>query len=94
MRILAARERPWWRFGHRVRQPSQTPMLGQKQTWNCLPLMSALPPKADIDERDRRVRFVPKADIPHCGKKVAIRSPRRRARAGAAEFEDPAFWRF
>ena len=25
--------------------------------------MSALPPKADIDERDCHVRFVPKADI-------------------------------
>ena len=25
--------------------------------------MSALPPKADIDECDRHVRFVPKADI-------------------------------
>jgi hypothetical protein len=25
--------------------------------------MSALPPKADIAERDRDVRFVPKADI-------------------------------
>jgi hypothetical protein len=25
--------------------------------------MSALPPKADIAERDRNVRFVPKADI-------------------------------
>ena len=27
--------------------------------------MSALPPKADIPQRDRHVRFVPKADI--CG---------------------------
>jgi len=25
--------------------------------------MSALPPKADIAERDRHVRFVPKADV-------------------------------
>jgi hypothetical protein len=25
--------------------------------------MSALPPKADIRQRERRVRFVPKADI-------------------------------
>jgi len=30
--------------------------------------MSALPPKADIAERDRHVRFVPKADILHCGR--------------------------
>jgi hypothetical protein len=29
--------------------------------------MSALLPKADIDERDRHVRFVPKADILRCG---------------------------
>jgi hypothetical protein len=37
--------------------------LGQKQTLKRPRLMSALPPKADIDERDRHVRFVPKADI-------------------------------
>jgi hypothetical protein len=30
--------------------------------------MSALPPKADIAEGDGHVRFVPKADIPRCGK--------------------------
>jgi hypothetical protein len=41
--------------------------LGQKQTSNSQPVMSALPPKADIDERDCHVRFVPKADILHCG---------------------------
>jgi hypothetical protein len=29
--------------------------------------MSALPPKADIAERGRHVRFVPKADIGRCG---------------------------
>jgi hypothetical protein len=28
--------------------------------------MSALPPKADIRQRDRDVRFVPKADILRC----------------------------
>jgi hypothetical protein len=33
--------------------------LGQKQTSDCRPLMSALPPKADIAERDWDVRFVP-----------------------------------
>ena len=38
--------------------------LGQKQTWQPVSAMSALPPKADIDEYDRHVRFVPKADIP------------------------------
>jgi len=37
--------------------------LGQKQTLGHLRSMSALPPKADIAEGDRHVRFVPKADI-------------------------------
>jgi hypothetical protein len=37
--------------------------LGQKQTSDCSPLMSALPPKADIVQHDRDVRFVPKADM-------------------------------
>jgi hypothetical protein len=37
--------------------------LGQKQTSDWRPLMSALPPKADIAGCDRDVRFVPKADI-------------------------------
>jgi hypothetical protein len=36
--------------------------LGHKQTFGIFRLMSALPPKADINERDRDVRFVPKAD--------------------------------
>jgi hypothetical protein len=39
--------------------------MGQKQTLDWRPLMSALPPIADIAERDHHVRFVPKADI--CG---------------------------
>jgi hypothetical protein len=30
--------------------------VGQKQTWQRILLMSALPPKADIDVRDRHVR--------------------------------------
>jgi hypothetical protein len=37
--------------------------LGQKQTWQRIFLMSALPPKADIGTQSRDVRFVPKADI-------------------------------
>jgi len=37
--------------------------LGQKQTLAHVRVMSALPPKADIAEGDRHVRFVPKADI-------------------------------
>ena len=36
--------------------------LGQKQTFKRLRLMSALPPKADIRQRNCNVRFVPKAD--------------------------------
>jgi hypothetical protein len=43
--------------------------LGQKRTFLPLEAMSALPPKADIAERDHHVRFVPKADIPRCGKR-------------------------
>jgi hypothetical protein len=34
--------------------------------------MSALPPKADMDQLGRDVRFVPKADIRRCGKSVVI----------------------
>src|SRR5215467_15070698 len=40
-----------------------TAALGQKQTSEDIQSMSALPPKADIAEGDRHVRFVPKADI-------------------------------
>jgi hypothetical protein len=36
---------------------------GQKRTSGTVLLMSALPLKADIDERNCRVRFVPKAEI-------------------------------
>src|ERR1700758_811887 len=36
--------------------------LGQKRTLRCVEPMSALPPKADIAERNWDVRFVPKAD--------------------------------
>jgi hypothetical protein len=37
--------------------------LGQKRTLGRLYTMSALPPKADIAERDWDVRFVPKAEV-------------------------------
>jgi len=45
--------------------------------------MSALPPKADIAERDWNVRFVPKADIMRCSKTLfdypsLIEAPERR----------------
>jgi len=35
-------------------------------------VMSALPPKADIAECDRHVRFVPKADVSRCSKTNAL----------------------
>jgi hypothetical protein len=41
--------------------------LGQKQTLK-IRVMSALPPKADIETQARDVRFVPKADILRCEK--------------------------
>src|SRR6516162_6466229 len=37
--------------------------LGQKQTLKVVCAMSALPPKADMDQHGRDVCFVPKADI-------------------------------
>ena len=37
--------------------------LGQKQTLGKVRLMSALPPKADIETQPRDVRFVPKGDM-------------------------------
>ena len=37
--------------------------LGQKQTLSGVRSMSALPPKADIDQDGCNVRFVPEADI-------------------------------
>jgi hypothetical protein len=47
--------------------------LGQKRTLRGVRSMSALPPKADIAERDRHVRFVPKADIGTAKKHHSIR---------------------
>jgi hypothetical protein len=48
--------------------------------------MSALPPKADIAERDPDVRFVPKADILRCGKerRYSITSSARSSNAGGS----------
>ena len=37
--------------------------LGQKRTLRGVRPMSALPPKADVDQYGRDVRFVPKADM-------------------------------
>jgi hypothetical protein len=44
--------------------------LGQKQTFASDQLMSALPPKADIGQRDCDVRFVPKADSCTAAKRI------------------------
>ena len=52
--------------------------LGHKRTFVHVQTMSALPPKADIHDWDRDVRFVPKADSRTAVKNVAIRSLRRR----------------
>jgi len=42
--------------------------LGQKRTFAEVCVMSALPPKADIAERDCHVRFVPEAGHRTCGR--------------------------
>src|SRR5262249_250779 len=46
--------------------------LGQKQTLGHVRIVSALPPKADIETQSRDVRFVPKADILHCNRKSRL----------------------
>ena len=62
--------------------------LGQKRTLRLVSLMSALPPKADMVERDRDVRFVPIADIMRSTRTarrladVADRENRDRAQSG------------
>ena len=45
--------------------------LGQQQTLEKVRLMSALPPKPDMDHYGRDVRFVPKADIMQCSNQIA-----------------------
>jgi hypothetical protein len=45
-----------------------TSAMGQKQTFRGANVMSALHPKADIRQRSRDVRFVPKADVSRCSK--------------------------
>jgi len=52
--------------------------------------MSALPLKAEIAAAQTNVRFVPKADILHSGKNVAIRSPRQRAAAPMSAHPSPS----
>src|SRR5215469_4297470 len=48
--------------------------LGQKQTSQRILLMSALPPKADMDQSGCDVHFVPKADIKrNCLRLISIK---------------------
>jgi len=62
--------------------------MGQKQTSLRFRAMSALPPKADIDQHGRDVRFVPKADIDRL-----IRSPGlRRSFEERVSTSQECFW--
>jgi hypothetical protein len=53
---------------------SPTSALGQKQTSQGVCTMSALPPKADIPQRNRDVRYVSQADLRSAANNVVIRS--------------------
>src|SRR5262249_42160590 len=57
---------------HANRNSAFMSALGQKQTWQPVSATSALPPKADIVERDWHFRFVPKADICTAANKSAV----------------------
>jgi hypothetical protein len=48
--------------------------LGQKRTFLDICMMSALPPIADIAERHRHVRFVPRGEEVHCSGLYSITS--------------------
>jgi hypothetical protein len=55
-----------WGSGLNLRSSNPDPpmsALGQEQTSGGQAAMSALPPKADMDQSGFDVRFVPKADI-------------------------------
>src|SRR6516165_10338932 len=47
-------------------------VLGQMRTFQQVRVMSALPPKADIDLVDGDVRYVPKADILRSSKRTPL----------------------
>src|SRR5262249_9021146 len=70
-----------------VRSGSPMSALGQKQTLAPVRVMSALPPKADIDRPGHNVRFVPEADILRCGSewRYSITSSARRSNDGGIE---------
>jgi hypothetical protein len=57
---------------HRSKTGRPMSALGQKQTSRAEISMSALPPKADIAERDRHVCFVPKADKVRRSKELCL----------------------
>ena len=46
--------------------------LGHKRTSQHVRVMSALPPKADMDQQGCDVCFVPKADIVRCGENTSL----------------------
>src|SRR5262249_9481102 len=73
------RNLPAFGRGSTPRYPEELVMsaLSQKRTLQCVPAMSALPPKADIGTGSWNVRFVPKADICSAAKSITIRSHRR-----------------
>jgi hypothetical protein len=48
---------------HRSKTGAPMSALGQKQIFRDVQLMSALPPKADMVQHDRDVRFVPLGDV-------------------------------
>jgi hypothetical protein len=66
----------WDNYGA-VRVPAKGLMsaLGQKRTLEHLRAMSALPPKADIAERDWNIRFVPKAEVSKCKRIWVLLAP-------------------
>jgi hypothetical protein len=71
--------------------------LGQKRTWQQVRLMSALPPKADIDRARRDVCFVPKADVSRCSKTNALTPSKmpiagRKFLAGFLDAARPRVW--
>jgi hypothetical protein len=46
--------------------------LGQKRTLEQVRVMSALPPKADINPRHQEIRFVPKGEIEQLGEDTIL----------------------
>jgi hypothetical protein len=68
--------------------------MGHKQTSRPQFTMSALPPKADIRDRDPHVRYGPEGDKVHCSKKPVIASPRQRPPGAAAEVLSQVLCRF